>query len=153
MESPWGLKSSFYLQNCHRIKSDKFTKCLLQAAPVVAWALTCSSCPQGGRVCFATLPRQPCAFLLPRVMRAARGVGDKAETWLFSGSRADARLSFVCSAGRLLINLTVDQPWVWMDLNGFNEVKCPVMSQKRDRLLPGVGLDDLMGYLLSVSQL
>lgn len=40
-----------------------------------------------------------------------------------------------------------------LGLNWFNKVKCLVMSKKGDRLLPGVGLDDLMGYLLSVSQL
>lgn len=142
---PWGLKSSFYLQNCHRMKSDKFTKLLLQAAPAAARDLTCSSCSPGGWVCFATLPVQPWLFLLQCTLR-----GNMVwETRQRSSSPPAEGLMLACPSRVLLAGCCGSA----LGLNWFNKVKCPVRSEKRDRLLPGVGLGDLMGYLLSISQL
>lgn len=146
---PWGLRSSFICQTAVEQKvtnlPSSFYRQLLGLPEPWPGALSLR-----GQVCFATLSVQPWVLLLQRVTRTIHGVRDKAETLLSSSRRADSCSSFTCSAGRLLINPMVDQPWVW---TMFKKVKCPVMSKKRDRLLPRVGLGDLMGYLLSVSQL
>lgn len=125
---PWGLKPYFHLQNCLRIRSDKCTKLLLQASPVIAWALAWSSWPRGGQVCLASLPCSPgCSF-----WDVPRGWHTLCETRQ-GPSSPSAGWAALCSSFWVLLAVGFDSPGI---------------SKNENRFLTGVGLDGLMDYLL-----
>lgn len=62
---PWGLKPSFHLQNCLRIRSDKFPKLLLQQLLWLPESWPGAHDPEGDR--FA-LPPFPAALGVPAGM-------------------------------------------------------------------------------------
>lgn len=130
-----GTQAFFSSANCLRIRSDKFTKLLLQAAPVTAWALARGSWPRRGQVCFAILPCSP-----------GCSCWDLPWRW-HTACETKHRPSSPPGLGCCLLIL---HKLCWqVSLNGFNS---PVISKKENRLLTGVGLDDLTDYfLLSVS--